>query len=164
MYAMYLKVFRTSFWRSCALVELSRVLNPWPDTYQVTKLPNRLLSAVKFHPQQAVLKVLKSCKIQWSQFGPEFHPHTHRLWCFDENFRFPKLVLVRVHVYGVKQVQNPLFLIPFPGRPGCFGQDSIPLRRKGYHSKKLMIFHRAGQGGSAIQPRDRFHPCAFLYC
>lgn len=53
---------------------------------------------------------------------------THRLRGFDEHFAPPELELVTVHVDGLQQVEDTLFLISSPRRPGGFGQNGIPVR------------------------------------
>lgn len=58
----------------------------------------------------------------------EGRPCTHRLRRFDEHFAPPKLELVTVHVDGLQQVEDTLFLISFPRGPGGFGQNGIPGR------------------------------------
>lgn len=53
---------------------------------------------------------------------------THGLWGFDEHFTPPELELVAVHVDRLQQVEDTLFLISSPHRPGSFGQNGIPVR------------------------------------
>jgi hypothetical protein len=58
-------------------------------------------------------------------------PCTHRLGGFDEDFVLSQLKLVTVHVDGLQQVEDALFLVSSPHRPGGFGQNGIPARTSG---------------------------------
>lgn len=66
-------------------------------------------------------------------------PHTHRLGGFDEHFAPPQLELVTVHVDRLQQVEDTLFLISFPRRPGGFGQNGISVRTIGERRIRLRL-------------------------
>lgn len=71
-----------------------------------------------------------SGRLKWKRVREgQLQPGTHGLWCFDEDLCSAKLVLVRIHVDRLEQVQNSLPLLPLPGRPGLGGQDGIPSGR-----------------------------------
>lgn len=81
--------------------------------------------------------------LQWEgwHWGSEGRgqPHTHRLGGFDEHFAPPQLELVTVHVDRLQQVEDTLFLISFPRRPGGFGQNGISVRTIGERRIRLRL-------------------------
>lgn len=78
--------------------------------------------------------------------GPE---ETHRLGGFDEHFALPELELVTVHVDGLQQVEDTLFLVPSPRRPGGFGQNGVPVRTMRERKIRLSLDHPPKALGAA---------------
>lgn len=78
--------------------------------------------------------------------GPE---ETHRLGGFDEHFALPELELVTVHVDGLQQVEDTLFLVPSPRRPGGFGQNGVPVRTMRERKIRLSLDHPRKAIGAA---------------
>lgn len=86
-------------------------------------------------------------------------PCTHRLRGFDEHFAPPKLELVAVHVDGLQQVEDTLFLVPSPRGPGGFGQNGIPVRTTGERRIRLTLDYPPEAPGAVGSQRSA-HLCS----